>query len=71
MDRIMATLILFVLGIFLGVALASSLSSTYIQQHYRDPMDDLGIERFQRCEINTTNCHSNWYEIVWKKEKQK
>ena len=66
MDKIMmAALILFLLGIILGVAL----SSTYIQQHYRDPMDALGIERFQKCEINTTNCHSNWYEIVYKKDR--
>ena len=33
-------------------------------------MDALGIERFQKCEITTTNCHSNWYEIVWKKDRK-
>ena len=64
MDNMMGALILFVVGIFLGIALSAS----YIQQHYRAPMDALGIEKFQKCEIHTTNCHSNWYEIVWKKK---
>ena len=67
MDNITVALILFALGMIIGVAE----SSIYIQQYYRDPMDALGIERFLKCEINTINCHSNWYEIVWKKEKQK
>ncbi len=67
MDEIIEALILFVLGICFGILLSYS----YIQQYYRAPMDALGIEKFQKCEIHTTNCHSNWYEIVWKKEKQK
>lgn len=64
MDNIMGALLLFALGIFLGILL----SSFYIQDHYGDPMKALGIERFQKCEINTTNCHSNWYEIVYKEK---
>ena len=67
MDKIIGALILFMLGLMLGLAV----SSTYVQEHYKDPMKALGIEKFQKCEINTPNCHSNWYEIVWKKEKQK
>ena len=64
-NSIIVALMLFALGLCCGLAV----SSTYMQQHYRAPMDALGIERFQECEIHTTNCHSNWYEIVWKKEK--
>ena len=66
-NSILVALILFAMGMCVGLGM----SSIYIQQHYRDPMDALGIERFQKCEISTTNCHSNWYEIVYKKEKQK
>ena len=65
MDNIFGVLILFALGLVLGLAV----SSIYMQQHYRDPMDALGIEKFQKCEIHTTNCHSNWYEIVYKKDR--
>ena len=67
MDNIIGALILFMVGFVLGIAFSFNLC-TY---RYRVPMDALGIERFQKCEINTTNCYSNWYEIVWKKEKQK
>ena len=63
MDKIIGALILFMLGLILGLAV----SSTYVQEHYEVPMNALGIEKFQKCEINTTNCHSNWYEIVYKK----
>lgn len=56
------------LGMLMGVLIAGLVSASYIKDSYREPMDALGIERFQRCEINTTNCHSNWYEIVYKKE---
>ncbi len=56
------------LGMLIGAWIAGWASASYIKDEYREPMDALGIERFQRCEINTTNCHSNWYEIVYKKE---
>lgn len=55
----------------IGLIIGLMLSNLYIRVTYTEPMDALGIERFQKCEINTTNCHSNWYEIVYKKEKQK
>lgn len=60
-------LIGFVFGLLFGVICCTS----YVDRVYRIPMYSLGIERFQKCEINTTNCHSNWYEIVWKKEHHK
>ena len=67
MDNIIGAFIFYGTGVFSGIWV----SARYITINYRDPMDTLGIERFQKCEIYTTNCHSNWYEIVWKKEKQK
>ena len=54
------------LGFIAGVLLLN----WYIRVAYTEPMDALGIERFQKCEINTTNCHSTWYEIVWKKDRK-
>lgn len=56
------------LGMLIGALSVGWASAYYIKGAYRKPMDALGIERFQRCEINTTNCHSNWYEIVWRKD---
>lgn len=32
---------------------------------YDNELNSVGIERIARCEINTSNCHSNWNEIVW------
>lgn len=55
-------------GLFVGVFCMLVLCSSYVNDTYRKPMDALGIERFQKCEINTTNCHSNWYEIVYKEK---
>lgn len=53
----------------LGFSVGVLCMSVYLKTYYLDPMEDLGIERFQKCEIHTTNCHSNWYEIVYKKER--
>ena len=53
------------LGFITGVVLLN----WHVRAAYTEPMEALGIERFQKCEINTPNYHSNWYEIVWKKEK--
>lgn len=66
MDDIISELITFWIGISIGVVLSVS----YMHHHYIYPMNALGIEKFQKCEINTTNCHSNWYEIVWKKDRE-
>lgn len=60
-------LLLLLIGVLGGVMLFGMICTGL----HTKPMDALGIERFQRCEINTTNCHSNWYEIVWKKEHHK
>ena len=65
MDNIICILIMYGVGIVSGIWI----SNRYIETNYKIPMDALGIEKFQKCEIHTTNCHSNWYEIVWKKEK--
>lgn len=54
-----------VIGIFIGAIGGTE----YVMHNYKMPMDALGIERFQKREINTTNCHSNWYEIVYKKDR--
>ena len=59
------------IGFLMGSWLTALIFELYIQYKYEYPMEALSIERFQKCEIHTTNCHSNWYEIVWKKEKQK
>lgn len=67
MDNIIGVLIIYVIGVVSGIWFAAH----FTRVNYRVPMDALGIEKFQKCEIHTTNCHSNWYEIVWKKEKQK
>ena len=67
MDNFIGALMCFGLGVISGIWF----SVYHIDTNYKVPMNALGIERFQKCEINTTNCHSNWYEIVWKKEKQK
>ena len=64
MDNIIRVLIFYGIGVVSGIWF----SARYITINYREPMDYLGIDRFQKCEINTTNCHSNWYEIVWKKK---
>ena len=64
MDNIFYALIHVVLGMVLGFWL----SFCHIVDRYWKPMDALGIEKFQKCEINTTNCHSNWYEIVYKEK---
>lgn len=66
MDNIITALMFFLFGVLFGIWF----SARYITINYRDPMDALGIERFQKCEITTTNCHSNWYEIVWKKDRK-
>lgn len=55
--------------ILLGFVSGVTLHGVFCDAVHKIPMDALGIEKFQKCEINTTNCHSNWYEIVWKKEK--
>ena len=52
------------------MTLAVIIDSIFTEKHYRIPMRELGIERFQKYEIHTTNCHSNWYEIVWKKDRK-
>lgn len=64
---IIVTIIYFFIGMVTGIFMGVK----HCQSAHKEPMDALGIERFQKCEINTTNCHSNWYEIVWKKEHHK
>ena len=64
MDNIICLIIMYGVGIVSGIWI----STRYITINYRDPMDALGIEKFQKCEINTINCHSNWYEIVYKEK---
>ena len=66
MDNFIGALMCFGLGVVSGIWF----SACHIVMHYKGPMDALGIERFQKCEIHTTNCHSNWYEIVWKKDRK-
>ena len=56
--NILCALFGFMLGLMFGVILC--------RDTHTKPMEALGIEKFQKCEINTTNCHSNWYEIIWK-----
>lgn len=58
------SLLLLLIGILFGVLLHWMIC----RDLHTDPMNALGIERFQRCVINTTNCHSNWYEIVYKEK---
>ena len=54
--------------IIIGIMIAGVISCIIEVHRYIIPMNALGIEKFQKCEINTTNCHSNWYEIVWRKD---
>ena len=56
---------LVILFLMFGVVLGIMFHGVLCCAEHTKPMDALGIERFQRCEINTTNCHSNWYEIIW------
>lgn len=28
-------------------------------------LHSVGIDHIAKCSIDTPNCHSNWYEIVW------
>ena len=58
----------YVVIFFSGCIVGFLCSSILCEINHDIPMMSLGIERFQKCEINTTNCHSNWYEIVWKKD---
>jgi hypothetical protein len=64
---------IFALGLFVGflsgLLVGIHIGNGAVDVDYRIPMAAVGIERFQKCEINTINCQSNWYEIVWKKEK--
>ena len=55
-----------ILGFITGVLILN----LHVRVAYTEPMNALGIERFQKYEIHTTNCHSNWYEIVWKKDRK-
>ena len=64
MKDIVIILCLFFIGFIFGIMLHGA----FCDAIHKIPMEALGIDRFQRCEINTTNCHSNWYEIIWKKE---
>lgn len=58
---------LFIVGLIVGGFVIWVIMDEYIDYQYKIPMKSLGIEKFQKCEINTTNCHSNWYEIIYKK----
>ena len=64
---------IFALGLFVGFLSGACFGihtgNRAIDEDYRIPMAAVGIERIQKCEINTTNCHSNWYEIVYKKDR--
>ena len=54
MEEQIRSIVLITLGIMIGGVI-----SCIIEIHrYIIPMKALGIEKFQKCEINTTNCHS-------------
>jgi len=48
----------FLFGLCLGVIV-----SEYV---HKDTLNEVGIKYIKKCEVDTPNCHSNWYEIVWK-----
>lgn len=50
------------IGFLMGSWLTAWICEFYIQDKYEAPMEALGIEKFQKHEINTT------YKIVYKKE---
>ena len=67
----LADILMVSLFFFFGMLAGVFLHCGYCHGVHEKPMEELGIEKFQRCEINTTNCHSNWYEIIWKEKNHK
>lgn len=62
----MKDFIISIVCILFGFCIGGCMAWVLCDEAHTKPMDALGIEKFQKCEINTTNCHSNWYEIVWR-----
>lgn len=52
----------FTYGLCMGMSMGSAKSETALK--------GVGIKEIRRCTIDTPNCQSNWYEIVWNNGKE-
>lgn len=69
-DEIWGSVLACVIAAILSFVFGLLISHKDMSDSNKSILHSVGIDHIAKCSIDTPNCHSNWYEIVWIDEKK-